>query len=363
MKVLFDTLELSRDGGKSIGIYNYASHLWRHVQAHLPDGVDLVLACHGRNEADFPVLRPDRVRKLVLSRSVPGKVVRQLWIRLAAPLLARAWGCSLYFSPKGFIPGNSGRTFGLKTLVVVHDLIPLWYQEKFPGYFGRLEEKVVCGGLTRSCLHADQVIAISEAVAVDICQRIPGVRRPVVVHNGMDAVPGQPLPRGERQFIFAMTSDLPHKNKARILEAYALYRQRVAAPLDMVVCGIADPGMPGVRAVKGISDAALDGYYRQAAAFVFLSLTEGFGFPPLEAMARGTPVLCSDVDVLRETTRGQAVFVDPGAPQLIADELVRMLEWRDEVWQQQVDKGLEAASSFSWDRCAKDVANLMAGLA
>lgn len=363
MKVLFDTLELARDGGKSIGIYNYACHLWRHVQAHLPDGVQLVLVCHGQNAADFPVLRADRVRKIELSPRVPGKVARQLWIRWGAFLVARALGCGLYFSPKGFIPGNTGRAWGLKTLVVVHDLIPLWYQEKHPGYFGRLEEKIVCGGLTRSCLHADQVIAISEAVANDIGRRIPGVRRPAVVHNGMEPVPGAPLPRAERRFIFAMASELPHKNKAQILAGYALYRQRVAAPLDMVVCGIADPGMPGVRAVKGISDAALDGYYRQAAAFVFLSLTEGFGFPPLEAMARGTPVLCSDVEVLRETTRGQAVFVDPMSAEQMADELARMLDWDDSVWQQAVEKGLVATASFSWDRCARDIATLMAGLA
>src|SRR4029077_16826909 len=75
-----------------------------------------------------------------------------------------------------------------------------------------------------------------------------------------------------------------------------------------------------------IADADLAALYREATAFVYVSLYEGFGFPLLEALAAGLPAVACDIPVLRETTRGAALYVDPKSPQSIAREIRRLLD-------------------------------------
>ena len=305
MKVLFDVFELSPAGGKSMGIYHYAKEVWRACVNDLPEDMHVVLVCHGENEHDFFGEHP-QVTKVIRQRSTPSQWQRQQWLRWGAQALARALGCGVYFSPKGFLPGLVGAPSGLKTCVVVHDLIPLWYAERWPGYFSTLELAVLRYELTRTCRHADRLVTISQASADDILARVPGAKRPAVVHNGLPLAPQHLVQPTRPPFIFAMASAYPHKNARVLLDGYQCYRALSEHPLDLVVCGIDDPGLPGVQALKGISAEALHGHYRAASLFVFLSLVEGFGFPPLEAMQHGTPVLCSDLPVLRETVCGNA---------------------------------------------------------
>ena len=369
-RVLFDAFELSPNGGKSIGIYNYAVNVWKALQAVLPADVELVLACHGDNAQDFPVLAPTGqpgpvVNVKQLAEATPGRWARQAWQRFGAQWLAQREGCAVYFSPKGFLPGWWGRPIGLRTCVVVHDLIPMWYARHHPAQFGLLEKWLVNGGLARSCLHADQLITISNAAAQDMRQCLPGMRAPRVVYNGLPPLPAQRVaPAGPRPYLFAIASALPHKNTGALLAGYRHYRTITSAPLPLVVCGIDDPAQEGVKAVKHLSAAELHGYYQGAELFVFLSLAEGFGFPPLEAMMNGTPSLCSDIEVLRETTMGNAFYVDPGNPQAIGQALLASLSpqaqpARDEMRR----RAPEVTAQYTWQRCAQALADSILALA
>ncbi len=143
MRVLFDVFELTPDGGKSIGIYHYARNVWQQFVAVLPEGMSLVLACHGRNESDFPTASHPRIERVLLQDDTPRQWQRQRWLRWGAQALARQKGCDVYFTPKGFLPGMWGAPTGLRTCAVVHDLIPLWYAEHQPGYFPRMELAVL----------------------------------------------------------------------------------------------------------------------------------------------------------------------------------------------------------------------------
>lgn len=349
--------ELSPASGKSIGIYVYAVGLLRALKTRIPDGMQLVVPCHGDNLADLQSTAGPGVQLVPLLDAHPGLLRRQWWWRFGAQWTARRLGCEVYFSPKGFIPGWWGGAWGLRTCVVVHDLIPLWYRRFFPRHFGWLEERLVNQGLLRTCRHADHVIAISEATAQDIVE-LGGRRGPMtIIYNGLDAPPPpSPAPIRLAPFILAMCSDLPHKNAATILDGYRLYRHIVKDALPLVVCGLQGDPPPGVAFVKGLSRAELFAYYRDASVFVFMSRTEGFGYPPLEAMQQGTLTICADLPVLRETTQGNAVFVDPLKPQALAQALEQCLSpaW-DAERAAMVQRAPSVVGAYAWARTADGV--------
>ena len=177
----------------------------------LPEDMSLVLACHGRNESDFPAVSHPRVERVLLQDETPRQWQRQRWLRWGAQALARQKGCDVYFTPKGFLPGLWGAPMGVRTCAVVHDLIPLWYAEHQPGYFPRTELAVLAHELRRTCRHADRLVTISEASADDILARVPDTSRPVVVYNGLPPAPRHVVLPTRAPFIFAMASSFPQE--------------------------------------------------------------------------------------------------------------------------------------------------------
>lgn len=355
--VLFDAFELAPNGGKSLGIYKYAVCLFRALLENIPPTILLLVVCNPSCAKDFDCGSHSNAKRLIHSKRPPGKVSRQLWLKFGAQMVARKYGADVYFSPKGFLPGIWGHSLALKTVVVLHDLIPLWYEELYPGHFGRLEEYLVYSGLRRSVRHADHVIAISRATADDAKAKIGRCAKISVVHNGLPLYqPGQAL--FDFPYIFAICSSLPHKNAKGVLAAYAKYRVLANAPLPLVVCGITDPKMDGVIAVTGLTNAELHACYRDARAFLFLSLIEGFGFPPLEAMSYGVPVLCSDIPSLREITCGAALLAPPEDSDISGRSLRDVVE-NEAIRSTLVARGLNAVAKYSWRRCARGVISVL----
>ncbi|MEO9255918.1 MAG: glycosyltransferase family 1 protein, partial [Tepidiformaceae bacterium] len=112
-----------------------------------------------------------------------------------------------------------------------------------------------------------------------------------------------------------------------------------------------------VRFTGYVADGDLAALYGGATALVFPSLYEGFGLPPLEAMACGTPVIASRAPAMDDVLDGAAMFVPPRAPNEIAEWVKRLMgdsnmqsEWRA--------KGLEHSASFSWDRAAAETVDV-----
>ena len=95
-----------------------------------------------------------------------------------------------------------------------------------------------------------------------------------------------------------------------------------------------------------------------ARIFLFLSLIEGFGFPPIEAMQLGTPVVCSKYSSLPEVVGNAAALVDPCNCDEIADALIT-LQNSEELQKELVTKGYENIKRFSWDETAKEYAKLI----
>jgi glycosyltransferase involved in cell wall biosynthesis len=151
-------------------------------------------------------------------------------------------------------------------------------------------------------------------------------------------------------FLFYPARAWPHKNHARLFEAFALLR-RDRPELRLVLTGGGHSGTvpEGVEVRGHVSADEVVALYRRAAALVFPSLYEGFGQPPLEAMACGCPVACSDAGSLPEICGDAARLFDPSSPTAIAaavDEVLRVPEpWRV--------RGLARAAEFTWERSAR----------
>ncbi len=157
-------------------------------------------------------------------------------------------------------------------------------------------------------------------------------------------------PRRREPFLLYPAKPWPHKNHARLLEAFALLR-RERPELRLVLTGGGDtPVADGVERLGRVSVDELAGLYRSAAALVFPSRYEGFGQPPLEAMACGCPVACSDAASLPEVVGDAARLFDPGSPEEIAAAVAEVLDdpgpWRE--------RGLARAAAFSWERSARE---------
>jgi glycosyltransferase involved in cell wall biosynthesis len=232
-------------------------------------------------------------------------------------------------------------------VVTLHDVQHL----DLPHLFSRAERAYRAVAYDRAARQADRVVVISEFVRRRAVERLgldPG--RVAVTPLAVDTTTLRPA-AGEREpFVLYPAKPWPHKNHARLFEAFARVR-RAQPGLRLVLTGGGSyPRLPdGVEALGHVPRARVVELMQRAAALVFPSLYEGFGLPPLEAMACGCPVACSDAAALPEVTAGAARLFDPSDPQAIADGLLDVLA--DPVpW---VERGLVRVRSVSWEDTAR----------
>ena len=212
-----------------------------------------------------------------------------------------------------------------------------------------------------------QLIAVSAATAQDIT-RFYGRRSSEidVIWNGIDHDRFQPSATAEAPaldcpyFLYVARLEHPAKNHVRLIEAFErLLARHPHVPHQLVLAGSDWHGAEAIHArvaqspVRNriltpgfVRPAALAGWYAGAEAMVYPSLFEGFGLPPIEAMACGCPVVCSDRGSLGEVVGNAARLVDPDSPADIAAGLLEMLQpARREAWRQ---RGLGHAARFDW---------------
>jgi glycosyltransferase involved in cell wall biosynthesis len=163
-----------------------------------------------------------------------------------------------------------------------------------------------------------------------------------------------------RPYFVCVGNVKPHKNLGALLSAFRLVRTR--ADCDLVVVGAMDGFMSpdtstagslivrgeGVRYVGRVSDADLKDLVRRASALVFPSLYEGWGLPALEAMAAGTPVICSDSTSLPDVCGQAARYFDPRVVDSISAAMISHLEAPESVRMRFIAEGRARAASFGW---------------
>ena len=296
----------------------------------------------------------------------PARLAFAGWAVLRRPRLPRALATARVVhapNPATIPPAAPGQSL----VVTIHDLAFEHEPQAFPDRWLRLYRR----GLSIARDEAAAVLVPSSFVAGELAGRgfaadrvhvVPLAGRPAPVPAptlAAEAVVeglGVPTP-----YVVSVGTLEPRKNLARLVRAYRDAVRSASLSHALVLAGhpgwrtrdldvaIAEDGPGTVVRIERATDLELDALYRAADAVAYVSLSEGFGMPLLEAMSRGTPVVLSSTTSMPEVAGDAAVLVDPTDPAAIADALVSVLTdpaLADDLRR----RGLARAAMFGWDR-------------
>ncbi len=296
----------------------------------------------------------------------------RLWLDMYLPMMIRWKRIDLFHGPCFLIP----KTRRARTVVTIYDLTHEKYPQWAPACSAEFAKRVGEG-----VRRADAVIATSEATRGDIRETYGIDERKIrVIYGGVDPcfrpIEDRNLLASVRDryrlpahFILSVLSLNPRKNLPGLLRAFSILKKSTKTPYALVVAGKDYGGYDVLRDAEkmGMSDSfmflnyfpeeELPLLYSLAEIFVFPSFYEGFGLPPLEAMACGRPVIASRTGSLPEVLGDAALYCDPGDPADIAARIADLLgsdEEKDTLRQ----KGLTRSAKYRWDDCARSTLRL-----
>jgi glycosyltransferase involved in cell wall biosynthesis len=311
-------------------------------------------------------------------------VEKAVWEQRTFPMAAKRMGAQVAHVPH-FAPPL--RTYGVPTIVSILDVIPL----KIPAYRGSPAAQVYARLVATAAHHAAAIVAISEFTKRDIIEtlRIPPERIHVIqlAPDPRFRPAGNDEMRAVREkyglpgsFVLNVGGMDARKNIATLVGAFAtICHSTTNRDLRLFIAGDparlgSSPVFPDWRPLAetfGVADRIvcarvdeeeLPALYSAASVFVFTSLYEGFGLTPLEAMACGAPVVCSNATALPEVVGVAGVQVDPNDPEAIGAAVARVLE-SSETAQRMREWGLTHVRNFGWERVAAKTSALYADVA
>jgi len=367
MRIGLSTSVIQR--GRS-GVAQYVLAL---VRAFLPEA--------GRHEFTLFVLEEDRplfafAEGRMEIVPVPERFRRPVadiaWHQLELPRLARRRGLEVLHVPSyRRMPWSAP----CARVATIHDLAAFHVAGKYD-WARMLYGRVIARALAR---RQDAVIAVSRTTADDLSRHFGlGDDQVTVVLNGLDHARFHPGPAEPAKawawrhgidrpfFLYVARLEHPGKNHLRLIEAFTRFKAATGSDWLLVLGGADWHGAPAIHAAIDrapvaadirrlgfVGDADLPRWYRAADAFVYPSLFEGFGFPPLEAMACGCPALCSPRGALAETTGGAALLAEPEDVAALERGLAR-LATDDALRGALRAAGLKRAGDFAWQRAAAE---------
>ena len=361
------------------GIEVYATELARLMPAVAPQHRYRLYFNYLRPRNDARVASFEAPGVEIRTCRIPTQIVEPLHRHAGLPVDWLAGKVDLMFYPS-FVaqPQRHGRI-----VVTVHDLIPLTHPEFHKSRYVREFAKLVPPSVQR----ADAVIAVSHYAARALTD-VLGVKqqRIHVVPNGISerfrmAIDGAIVTATARRYgidgpyvLFVGTRE-PRKNLSRLLRAFGTMKPELRRHYRLALAGNASWDEPAIMAATAelpndcrlirlghVAEADLSALYRGASLFCFPSLVEGFGIPPVEAMASGCPVLAADIPTLREVLGDAAQWVDPFSIEDLRDGLQRLLE--DAALAGNLrERGFLQAAQYSWARTARETVSVFERIA
>ena len=294
-------------------------------------------------------------------------------------------------------------------VVTIHDLILRYFPPRRNGFwngiiywFKNLAYEMV---IFRALARAKKVIAVSQYVKKDILEhfKIKEEKIEVVLEGapeeslkpalseaeGLKVYPEQSRRRESEKlikdkfkiakpYLFYVGNAYPHKNLENLIRAFEILVKEYGLNLQLVLAGEEDYFWRRLKKQSNTSilrsmevlerivftgfltEEELEEFYRQTTLYVFPSFCEGFGLPPLEAMARGAPVVSSDSTALPEILGEAAVYFDPGNPKDMAEKIHQVLS-NDDLRKKLVEKGFERIKKYSWEKMAREIKEIYDG--
>lgn len=288
------------------------------------------------------------------------------WTTIGVPAVVLRQRIDVWYSPSNVIPP----LLKCPSIVTIHDVNFLLQPDTYDRGYARYAEVM----FRMSALRAAHVITDSEFSRGHLMQAfgVPG-DRVSVVYPGLDhtlsarasAAPVQGLP--ERFALFVGQTE-PHKNVGLLLDAW---EAGAPADLNLVIAGqpgrahasiterAVRPPLAGRVLVLGkVTSGQLETLYARAACFLFPSRAEGFGFPPLEAMARGVPAAVARAGSLPEVTAGAALTFDPDDPHELAACILKMAV-DSGIRSSLISDGIRVSSGYRWSAAAEAIWDLV----
>ncbi|MCX7919505.1 MAG: glycosyltransferase family 4 protein [bacterium] len=308
--------------------------------------------------------------RVAISCSQYPRTCATLWEQLVLPNLLQKNNIDVFHSPNYTLPFS----IRIPSVVTVHDLSVFLFP-KFHPWWRRVRHRLL---FPSSINHATNIIAVSEQTKRDLTELFPfAADKTVTIYNGLPKCFHNPSSRNAAQeimlpaeYILFVGTMEPRKNLELMLTAFARFKQETNLPHKLVIIGGEGWGKNHISAqlrqykiqddvifTGHLEHAQLPQIYRSAAVLVFPSTYEGFGFPPLEAMACGTPVIASNVAAIPEVVGDAGILLDPTKLDLWPESIYNVIinkPLREELQA----KGLARAKQFSWETTAQKTIEL-----